>query len=190
MHQWWTTKFIQEIYIAGGAIGSSHKSKQHGNVYTIPGNTKSEFNFFLDPEAAKITLESDDFNIFLAPLDALHGRNSLASHILKFLEAKQETPEAKFVHKLLYTVQQLKHRSSAYIHTVSDIFHMHELSINRNACIANIHTIIHQCSFCYYKCSSKIKNCTMYSHTQRFINPSQIINCIIYHKIKQSTKAY
>ena len=118
---------MQEIYIAGGAIGSSRKSKKNGNVYTIPGNTESEFNFFLDPEAAKITLESDAFDIFLAPLDALHGRKSLVSHIFKLLEAKRETPEAKFVHKLLYTVGQLKHRSSAYTHTVSDVFHhMHE----------------------------------------------------------------
>lgn len=106
---------VKEIFIAGGSIGHSNKSKHLGNVYTLPENTRSEFNFFLDPQAAQKTLESD-LKTYLIPLDALH-ETRLVMGILDTLNARRETPEARFVHKLLLKVHQLELQSGAYAHT-------------------------------------------------------------------------
>lgn len=103
-----TKSLVKEIYIAGGSIA------HEGNLYTLPGNTKSEFNFFLDPRAAQMTLQSN-FSTFLVPLDSLQNM-SLAKSLLDALDAKKETPEARFVHKLLLNVHQLKLRSGRYAH--------------------------------------------------------------------------
>ncbi|KAI5083931.1 hypothetical protein GOP47_0000100 [Adiantum capillus-veneris] len=106
---------VKEIFIAGGSINHSNKSIDMGNVYTLSTNKRSEFNFFLDPQAAKKTLESH-FEIFLFPLDAL-GCSSLVKSIINLLDIQKETPEARFVHKLLLVVQDLEKQNNRYSHT-------------------------------------------------------------------------
>ncbi|MCO5566522.1 hypothetical protein L7F22_020199 [Adiantum nelumboides] len=108
-------RMVKEIFIAGGSINHSNKSIDMGNVYTLSANKKSEFNFFLDPQGAKKTFESN-IKIILVPLDAL-GSNSLIKSISNLLNAKRETPEARLVHKLLFLVQELEKQSSRYLHT-------------------------------------------------------------------------
>lgn len=109
---------IEELYIAGGSINlphNAHKNEHLGNVCTISENKVAEFNFFLDPHAAKTTLESD-FNVSLVPLDALY-RHSLFRGVLNKLDVKRQTPEARFVYHLLFRIQELQLQSNAYSHT-------------------------------------------------------------------------
>lgn len=109
---------IEEIFIAGGSIKPFRhpdKDEHLGNVFTIPENTNAEFNFFLDPQAAKIVLESD-LDISLIPLDALYN-SSLSMRLLNKLSAERNTPEAAFVRQLLHTVHQLHLQTNSYSHT-------------------------------------------------------------------------
>ncbi|KAJ7542802.1 hypothetical protein O6H91_09G012800 [Diphasiastrum complanatum] len=97
---------IKELYIMGGSIAGQ------GNLYTIPKNTKAEFNFFLDPEAALVVLNSQ-INITLIPLD-ITGKIPLSEAYLDILEKYEKTPELEFVHKLLSTTWMLHSQGGPY----------------------------------------------------------------------------
>ncbi|KAJ7542809.1 hypothetical protein O6H91_09G013000 [Diphasiastrum complanatum] len=97
---------IKELYIVGGSIAGQ------GNLYTIPKNTKAEFNFFLDPEAALVVLKSQ-INITLIPLDVT-GKIPLSAAYLDILEKHEKTAEFEFVHKLLSTSWMLHSEGGPY----------------------------------------------------------------------------
>ncbi|KAJ7557189.1 hypothetical protein O6H91_05G115500 [Diphasiastrum complanatum] len=99
-------KKTKELYIIGGSIAGQ------GNLFTIPKNTKAEFNFFLDPEAALVVLKSQ-INITLIPLD-ITGQIPLSEAYLDILEKYEKTPELKFVHKLLSTTWMLHSQGGPY----------------------------------------------------------------------------
>ncbi|KAJ1262846.1 hypothetical protein BS78_09G140700 [Paspalum vaginatum] len=105
-----------EIYVVGGHIRDENDSK--GNVFTIPPNSYSEFNMFLDPLAAKIVLESS-LDITLIPLRSQRKAASFLS-ILQALKHADHTPEASFVHRLLFLLHELQQKHRLYHHM--DIF--------------------------------------------------------------------
>eukprot|EP00249_Psilotum_nudum_P017503 c26355_g1_i1 orf=203-2848(-) len=108
---------IKELYVTGGSINprkNSKANKKLGNVFTVPQNSKAEFNAFLDPKAAKMVLESD-LNVTLIPLDALYS-GPLSAVSIKRSESIKNTPEEAFVHHLLLKIEQLQLRSPAYSH--------------------------------------------------------------------------
>ncbi|KAJ1262843.1 hypothetical protein BS78_09G140700 [Paspalum vaginatum] len=107
---------IEKIYVVGGHIRDENDSK--GNVFTIPPNSYSEFNMFLDPLAAKIVLESS-LDITLIPLRSQRKAASFLS-ILQALKHADHTPEASFVHRLLFLLHELQQKHRLYHHM--DIF--------------------------------------------------------------------
>ncbi|KAJ3687609.1 hypothetical protein LUZ61_016773 [Rhynchospora tenuis] len=107
---------IESIYIVGGNI--KDEENKEGNVFTIPSNRYAEFNFFLDPLAAKTVIESH-INITLIPLSIQRKLNSFMS-MIEALEHVKGTPEAHFSYRLLSLMQRLKQRHVAYHHM--DIF--------------------------------------------------------------------
>ena len=89
---------------------------EKGNVFTSARNNYSEFNFFLDPLAAKTVLEST-LNVTLIPLSAQRTVNAFPPTLAR-LEVKKKTPELSFVVKLLSTLNKLQRSSTIYSHVV------------------------------------------------------------------------
>ncbi|XP_038879906.1 uncharacterized protein LOC120071620 isoform X2 [Benincasa hispida] len=102
---------IQEVYISGGNI---NYGVDKGNVFTIPSNEHSEFNFFLDPTAADLVLGSG-LNITLIPLNVQRKVSSFHK-ILKKLKLGNRTPEARFSRRLLSRLYHLKQKHHQYHH--------------------------------------------------------------------------
>lgn len=102
---------IQEVYITGGHI---NYDVDKGNVFTIPSNEYSEFNFFLDPTAADLVLSSG-LNITLIPLN-VQRKVSYFHKILKKLKLENRTPEARFSRRLLSRLYHLKQKHHQYDH--------------------------------------------------------------------------
>ena len=83
---------IEMIYVMGGAVdvpGSSVSEK----------NTAAEWNIYCDPHGARLTFESGA-PITLVPLDATNEM-PVTPEFVDQLDAKQTTPEAEFVARLL-----------------------------------------------------------------------------------------
>ncbi|CAA6654177.1 unnamed protein product [Spirodela intermedia] len=106
------TSRIQSVFIVGGHIVGDDEKR--GNVFTVPSNRYSEFNFFLDPLAAETIVESG-LDVTLIPLGAQRKVNSFPS-ALRELEAAHSTPELSFVLSLLSTMNQLRQKSHRYRH--------------------------------------------------------------------------
>lgn len=104
---------LQEVYITGGHI---NYDVDKGNVFTIPSNEYSEFNFFLDPTAADLVLSSG-LNITLIPLN-VQRKVSYFHKILKKLKLENRTPEARFSRRLLSRLYHLKQKHHQYDHVV------------------------------------------------------------------------
>ncbi|XP_008450713.2 nucleoside hydrolase 3-like isoform X2 [Cucumis melo] len=102
---------IEEVYITGGHISYG---VDKGNLFTIPSNEYSEFNFFLDPIAADLVFGSG-LNITLIPLN-VQRRVSSFYKILKKLKFRNRTPEAWFSRRLLYRLYDLKQKHHQYHH--------------------------------------------------------------------------
>ncbi|XP_078179183.1 nucleoside hydrolase 3-like isoform X2 [Carex rostrata] len=103
---------IESIYIVGGNI--KDEQNEEGNIFTVPSNKYAEFNFFLDPLAAKTVIESD-INITLIPLSTQRKLNSFRS-MIEALEHARGTPEACFSYSLLSLMQRLKQKHETYHH--------------------------------------------------------------------------
>ena len=86
-------------------------------MFTIPSNKFSEFNFFLDPRAAKAVVECD-LDITLIPLRAQRQVASF-EEVIRSLHAAEKTPESSFVNQLLLSMQKLQKNNRAYRHIVS-----------------------------------------------------------------------
>ncbi|XP_072960994.1 nucleoside hydrolase 3-like isoform X2 [Typha angustifolia] len=105
-----------EVYIVGGHLIDRHGEK--GNVFTVPSNEYAEFNFFLDPLAAKTVLESD-LDITLIPLSAQRKATSFRV-IRQTLKLSRTTPESSFAYRLLTLLHKLQTKHQVYHHM--DIF--------------------------------------------------------------------
>ncbi|XP_018840570.1 pyrimidine-specific ribonucleoside hydrolase RihA-like isoform X2 [Juglans regia] len=107
-----TTSLIQDVYIVGGHL--SHKSKDKGNVFSVPSNEYAEFNMFLDPLAAKTVFDSE-LNITLIPLGIQRKVGSFPRILKRFQDTKM-TPEAKFARRLLTRLYRLQQSHLRYQH--------------------------------------------------------------------------
>jgi inosine-uridine nucleoside N-ribohydrolase len=105
----------QGIYIVGSHLTAG--DGEEGNVFTVPSNKFSEFNFFLDPRAAKAVVESG-LDITLIPLRAQRQVASFEK-VVRSLHAAEKTPESSFVYQLLLSMQKLQKNNQAYHHIVS-----------------------------------------------------------------------
>lgn len=104
---------IEHIYIVGGHLAGG--DGEEGNVFTVPSNKFSEFNFFLDPQAAKVVVESGS-DITLIPLRAQRQVASFGK-VIRSLNASDKTPESSFVYRLLLLMEKLQKSNRAYRHT-------------------------------------------------------------------------
>ncbi|XP_041000959.1 uncharacterized protein LOC121246760 isoform X2 [Juglans microcarpa x Juglans regia] len=113
-----TTSLIQAVYIVGGHL--SNKSKDKGNVFSVPSNEYAEFNMFLDPLAAKTVFDSE-LNITLIPLGIQRKVGSFPRILKRFQDTKM-TPEAKFTRRLLTRLFRLQQSHLRYQHMVMAFF--------------------------------------------------------------------
>jgi len=103
---------IEHIYIVGSHLADG--DGEEGNIFTVPSNKFSEFNFFLDPQAAKAVVESG-LNITLIPLRAQRQVASFRK-VMRSLHAAEKTAESSFVYRLLMSMQKLQKINQAYHH--------------------------------------------------------------------------
>jgi len=79
-----------------------------GNLFSVPANKVSEFNAYLDPQAAREVFGSASWEtVKLVPLDATNEVPMTPSY-MSMLE-KATTPEGKFVHELTKRVRDTWH---------------------------------------------------------------------------------
>jgi inosine-uridine nucleoside N-ribohydrolase len=101
---------IREISIMGGAFGVTNKI--FGNITDY-----AEFNFYSDPEAAKIVMDSTSkLHIKIAGLDVTHNENCVADANFLAKLNNVKTPAARFAASLL-NFAVLKHKFF-YLHDV------------------------------------------------------------------------
>lgn len=105
----------QRIFIVGSHLAGGNGDR--GNVFTVPSNKFSEFNFFLDPQAAKAVVESG-LDITLIPLRAQRQVDSF-KEVTRSLCTAEKTPESSFAYQLLLSMQKLQKNNQAYHHIVS-----------------------------------------------------------------------
>ena len=105
----------QKIYIVGTHLVDGEG--EEGNLFTVPSNKFAEFNFFLDPKAAKTVVESR-LDITVIPLRAQRQVSSFGK-VLRSLSAAEKTPELSFVYRLLLLMQKLQKKHQSYNHIVS-----------------------------------------------------------------------
>ncbi|KAJ3693869.1 hypothetical protein LUZ60_009349 [Juncus effusus] len=100
---------IESVYIVGG-----NTPGEKGNVFTVPTNKYAEFNFFLDPLASKMVIQSD-LDIILIPLKT---QRKVASFelLLNSLHNSGKTPESEFTCRLLDLMNDLQKKDHAYHH--------------------------------------------------------------------------
>lgn len=110
---------IQEVYVVGGHIFDS-STKEEGNVFSVASNHYSEFNFYLDPMAAKTVLESK-LSVTMIPLNARRKVSSFPLMLEKLQPSKYETPESKFTYNLISTMYTLQQNNGRKYHHV-DMF--------------------------------------------------------------------
>uniref|UniRef100_A0ACD5U396 Uncharacterized protein n=1 Tax=Avena sativa TaxID=4498 RepID=A0ACD5U396_AVESA len=103
---------IEHIYIVGSHLADGEG--EEGNVFTVPSNKFSEFNFFLDPQAAKVVVESG-LDITLIPLKAQRQVASFEK-VIRSLHAAEKTAETSFVYRLLLSMRKLQKSNQAYHH--------------------------------------------------------------------------
>lgn len=103
---------IEHIYIVGSHLADV--DGEEGNMFTVPSNKFAEFNFFLDPQAAKAVVESG-LDITLIPLRAQRQVASFKK-VLRSLRAAEKTPELSFAYRLLLLMQKLQKKHRAYRH--------------------------------------------------------------------------
>ncbi len=89
---------IEQIYIMGGAVNAPGNVGQSG--VGIDNNT-AEWNFYIDPFAANLVLDSGA-PVTLVPLDATN-HVPLTSKLFRQFESQHTTPEATFVYEVLGT---------------------------------------------------------------------------------------
>lgn len=80
---------------------------QHpGNIFSIPWSSRSEFNIYLDPDAANNTIQLLSANNIPVVFHALNATDSvpIRRQFLERLREEAETPEAQFVSQLLSEV--------------------------------------------------------------------------------------
>ncbi|CAG8656872.1 13847_t:CDS:2, partial [Dentiscutata heterogama] len=92
------TKKIRKVFWMGGALSV------HGNVYTVPNNTRAEFNVFLDCVAAQELLASN-LDITLVPLDFTSKTPFNTSFFDELSKLKRFY--GIFIHKLLSTIRSI-----------------------------------------------------------------------------------
>ncbi|XP_078441079.1 inosine-uridine preferring nucleoside hydrolase family protein isoform X2 [Wolffia australiana] len=105
------TKKIQDIYIVGGHVVDG--GEERGNVFSVPENKHSEFNFFLDPDAAKIVIESMA-DVTLVPLGVQRMVNAFPLMLERLAEEPRSTAEMAFTVNLLSTMDRLRRANSRY----------------------------------------------------------------------------
>lgn len=115
----------QHIYIVGSHLADG--DGEEGNMFTVPSNKFAEFNFFLDPQAAKAVVESG-LDITLIPLRAQRQVASFKK-VLRSLRAAEKTPELSFAYRLLLLMQKLQKKHRAYRHIVSCFYRFVLLTI-------------------------------------------------------------
>ncbi|VAH19124.1 unnamed protein product [Triticum turgidum subsp. durum] len=103
---------IEHIFIVGSHLAGGNGDR--GNVFTVPSNKFSEFNFFLDPQAAKAVVESG-LDITLIPLRAQRQVDSF-KEVTRSLCTAEKTPESLFAYQLLLSMQKLQKNNQAYHH--------------------------------------------------------------------------
>jgi inosine-uridine nucleoside N-ribohydrolase len=108
----------QKIYIVGTHLVDGEG--EEGNLFTVPSNKFAEFNFFLDPKAAKTVVESR-LDITVIPLRAQRQVSSFGK-VLRSLIAAEKTPESSFVYRLLLLMQKLQKKHQSYSHIVSCLY--------------------------------------------------------------------
>nr|CAB3461498.1 unnamed protein product [Digitaria exilis] len=114
---------IEQIYIVGTHLIDG---EGEGNLFTVPSNKFAEFNFFLDPKAAKTVVESS-LDITVIPLRAQRQVSSFGE-VLRSLRSAEKTPELSFVYRLLLLMQKLQKKHHAYSHILQCLlFFLHEL---------------------------------------------------------------
>ncbi|KAI4965477.1 hypothetical protein ZWY2020_051966 [Hordeum vulgare] len=103
---------IERIFIVGSHLAGGDGDR--GNVFTVPSNKFSEFNFFLDPQAAKTVVESG-LDITLIPL---RTQRQVASfeEVTRSLCTAEKTPESSFAYRVLLSMQKLQKNNQAYHH--------------------------------------------------------------------------
>ena len=106
---------LQDVFIVGGHIHYK-KKKNGGNVFNVPLNKYAELNMFLDPLAAKVVFYSM-LDIPLIPL-GMQRKVCDISHLIKKLDLKNTTPEARFSLHLLRRMYHLQGRNHRYQHMV------------------------------------------------------------------------
>jgi inosine-uridine nucleoside N-ribohydrolase len=93
---------------------------EEGNLFTVPSNKFAEFNFFLDPKAAK-TVVGSSLDITVIPLRAQRQVSSFGK-VLRSLGRAEKTPELSFVYRLLLLMKNLQKKHQAYSHIVSWLY--------------------------------------------------------------------
>lgn len=106
--------YLQSIVVVGGHI--NNRSGDMGNVFTVASNKYAEFNFFLDPRAARSVIQSG-LDSTLVPLQAQHKVASFKD-ILQSLRLSEKTPELEFTYKLLSLMNELQKKHRVYYHVV------------------------------------------------------------------------
>ena len=98
---------VGKIYLMGGAINVP------GNVANwISGNTRAEWNIFIDPYAANLVLRSG-IPIVMVGLDATN-QSRLTMEFFESIKDSASTPEAKFVTDVLEQMQSFIESGSWY----------------------------------------------------------------------------
>ncbi|KMZ72029.1 Pyrimidine-specific ribonucleoside hydrolase [Zostera marina] len=110
---------IQEVYVVGGHIFNNN-TKEEGNIFSIPSNQYSEFNFYLDPMAAKTVLESK-LSVKMIPLSARRKVSSFPHMLEKMQTWRYKTPESKFTYNLISAMYVLQQNNGRKYHHV-DMF--------------------------------------------------------------------
>lgn len=88
---------FEELIIMGGAV------KVPGNVFSVPGNTKAEFNIYADPHAAHWAMANFSAvgsKVIIVPLDATNSV-PLSERFLNTLVDDAVTPEAQLLGRML-----------------------------------------------------------------------------------------
>ncbi|RIA90067.1 Inosine/uridine-preferring nucleoside hydrolase domain-containing protein [Glomus cerebriforme] len=123
------TKRIEKIVWMGGAIDVP------GNLFTVPNNTRAEFNVYLDCVAAQELLASD-LNILLVPLD-FTNKTPLNPGFFDKL-SKLTSFYGKFTYKLLSTARAASFGSDSAFYNAYFLWDPKAVAVVKNIGISKI----------------------------------------------------
>lgn len=88
---------INSVYVMGGAVYAN------GNLFSVPENSRAEFNLYLDPHATRYAIgnfSQRNIRVVLVPLDATNDV-PLQLRMLLSLRDSPRTPEAHYTGRLM-----------------------------------------------------------------------------------------